>query len=462
MKKKIYPILAAGVSLLLFQQCRERFLDVKPSTSLIVPASLEDIENLLDNEAEINQSGGLGQLSADEYYYINKAEWEAETSPSARNAYTWAADLYEGEEFIRDWNTPYTSIFYANSALETLTDMPPGERDSSYGKYLRGRALFIRAFAHFDLVKNFCTAYNPATADTDLGIPIRMSAGVDNIASRSNLNDSYQAILSDLEEALEYLPSQFDAEKRNRPSKLACLALLARIYHYMGNYDLAEKHADACLALYSKLIDYNTVDIERVNPFTRTNDEVIISASQVIGLFSTVSGAFNTSISIDTTLLALYEPDDLRLQAFYGTRADGYTYKKPGYNDGNYPFTGLATDEMYLIKAECQARRGVAAESMETLNSLLRHRYKAGTYTEQHTDNAGEALNIILGERRKELVWRGIRWMDLKRLNAEGAGISLKRILDGNTYELPANSPLWVFPIPDTEITLSGITQNHR
>src|SRR5690606_5260396 len=142
--------------------------------------------------------------------------------------------------------------------------------------------------------KNFCTGYNPATADTDLGIPIRMSAGVDNMASRSNLNDSYQAILNDLEEALEYLPSQFDTEKRNRPSKPACLALLARIYHYMGNYDLAEKHADACLALYSKLIDYNTVDIERVNPFTRTNDEVIISASQVIGLFSTVSGAFNT------------------------------------------------------------------------------------------------------------------------------------------------------------------------
>jgi len=462
MKKKIYPLLAAGISLLLFQQCSERFLDAKPSTSLIVPASLEDIENLLDNEAEINQSGGLGQLSADEYYYINKAEWESIFSPSARNAYTWAADLYEGEEFIRDWNTPYTSIFYANSALETLAGMPSGERDSGYGKYLRGRALFIRAFAHFDLVKNFCTAYNPTTVDTDLGIPIRLNAGMDNIAGRSSLSESYNVIINDLEEALEYLPPQFDIEKRNRPSKPACLALLARIYHYMGKYDLAEEQVNACLALYNKLIDYNTVDVERVNPFTRTNDEVIVSISQVIGLFSTVSSMTNTSISIDTVLLALYEPDDLRLQAFYGTRADGYTYKKPGYNDGNYPFTGLATDEMYLIKAECQARRGAAAESMETLNSLLRHRYKTGTYTEQHTDNAREALNSVLEERRKELVWRGIRWMDLKRLNAEGADISLKRILDGNTYELPANSPRWVLPIPDTEITLSGITQNPR
>lgn len=463
MKKKIYTTLMAGVSLLLFQHCSDRFLDVKPSTSLIVPTSLEDIENLLDNEAEINQSGGLGQLSADEYYYTNKMHWEAVSSPSARNAYIWVADLYEGEELIRDWNIPYTSIFYANSALETLADMPAADRDSAYGKYLRGRALFTRAFAHFDLVKNFCVAYSPATADTDLGIPIRLSAGMDNIAGRSSLSDSYNAILDDLREALEYLPSRFDVEKRNRPSGVACLALLARIYHHMGRYNLAEEHANACLDLYGQLIDYNAVDVARVNPFTRTNDEVILSVSQVIGLFSTVSSATsNAGISVDTVLLALYEPDDLRLQAFYGKRADGYTYKKPGYNDGNYPFTGLATDELYLIKAECLARRGAAAESMKTLNHLLRHRYKTGSYTQRHIVNAAEALEIVLKERRKELVWRGIRWMDLKRLNAEGAGISLKRLMDGNSYELPANSPRWVFPIPDAEINLSGITQNPR
>src|SRR5690606_2366481 len=400
MNKKIFLILAACASCLLFEQCSERFLDVKPSTSLIVPASLEDIENLLDNEAEINQSGGLGQLSADEYFYIDKAQWESILSPSARNAYIWADDLYEGEEFIRDWNTPYTSIFYANSAIEVLTDMSSEERNSNYGRELYGRALFIRAFAHFDLVKNFCAAYNPMTANTDLGIPIKSNAGMDNIVKRSSMADSYRFIINDIEEALELLPEQFDIEKRNRPSKPACLALLARIYHYMGKYDLAEKYSSACLELYDQLNDYNSVDVEQINPFTRTNDEVIISVSQVIGLFPTVTGVFNTSISIDTTLLALYDKEDLRWQAFYGTRADGFTYKKPGYNDGNYPFTGLATDEIYLIKAECLARRGAIEESLETVNTLLRHRYKTGTYIERQANSSEEALHIVLEERR--------------------------------------------------------------
>ncbi|MNT38972.1 hypothetical protein D3C71_1410060 [compost metagenome] len=63
-----------------------------------------------------------------------------------------------------------------------------------------------------------------------------------------------------------------------------------------------------------------------------------------------------------------------------------------------------------------------------------------------------DALNKVLIERRKELVWRaGLRWDDIRRLNKEGANISLSRKLGNETYVLKAGSPQFAFPIPTNE-----------
>jgi hypothetical protein len=63
-----------------------------------------------------------------------------------------------------------------------------------------------------------------------------------------------------------------------------------------------------------------------------------------------------------------------------------------------------------------------------------------------------EALKKVLIERRKELVWRaGLRWDDIRRLNKEGANISLRRKLGNETYVLKAGSPQFAFPIPINE-----------
>ena len=129
---------------------------------------------------------------------------------------------------------------------------------------------------------------------------------------------------------------------------------------------------------------------------------------------------------------------------------------------GLYAFTGLATDEVYLIKAECAARRNDVTTAMNYLNNLLVTKWKTGTFVPYTATSSQDALNEILTERRKELVWRAIRWVDIKRLNKEGANITLTRILNGQTYTLPPNSPLYEMPIPSDEISLSGIQQNPR
>ncbi|MET0573451.1 MAG: RagB/SusD family nutrient uptake outer membrane protein, partial [Pedobacter agri] len=89
-------------------------------------------------------------------------------------------------------------------------------------------------------------------------------------------------------------------------------------------------------------------------------------------------------------------------------------------------------------------------------------RFKTGTYRPVVRTDAESALQVVLDERRKELVMRGLRWMDLKRLNAEGANILVSRSFNGQTVSLLPNDSRYALPIPEDIIQLSGIPQNER
>jgi hypothetical protein len=99
---------------------------------------------------------------------------------------------------------------------------------------------------------------------------------------------------------------------------------------------------------------------------------------------------------------------------------------------------------------------------MTDLNTLLRKRWKSGTFADRTASSDADALNLILIERRKELVFRGLRWSDLRRLNLDGANITLTRKISGINYTLSPNDSRWVFLIPAQEINQSGIPQNPR
>jgi hypothetical protein len=87
---------------------------------------------------------------------------------------------------------------------------------------------------------------------------------------------------------------------------------------------------------------------------------------------------------------------------------------------------------------------------MTDLNRLLQTRWRIGTFTPLTSTDAGDALQQILHERRKELLFRGIRWTDLRRLDKDPqTATTLTRIVNGITYTLPPNDPRWVLPIPD-------------
>lgn len=97
------------------------------------------------------------------------------------------------------------------------------------------------------------------------------------------------------------------------------------------------------------------------------------------------------------------------------------------------------------------------------LNELLVTRYESGSFTPLTASGAEQTLELILQERRKELVLRAIRWTDLRRLNLEPATANtLYRNLNGTLYSLEPNSPNYTLPIADDVIQLSTIPQNIR
>lgn len=435
----------AFVVLLLLTSVKCKKLDVRPNSSIIMPRTVSDFERLLEHEA-VTSTPALPQLGADEYFIRDYDTWQALYDATARNAYIWSDDVYGGEMPIIDWNTPYQGVFYCNSVLDHISILDEfNERNR-----LEGWALFARAYLFHSLATTFANAYDSATAKTEPGIPLKLSSNIDNTESRSTLEQTYSQIIQDALKAAELLPNERPLTSKNHPSKAAAYALLARVYLNMRDYENSHYYVDKALKSYNQLNDYNALDSLSEFPFNYTNEEVIYLSRQVPAYSTSSFGTRATTYGVHPGVLSLYDSNDLRLYVYFIRNAVGNYCVKPIKILTGRPFTGLAVDELYLIKAECLARGNNDSGALGYLNQLLATRMKANTF-EPINREGGDVLDLVLLERRKALVWRGLRWVDLKRLNKEGAAITLTRELNGVIYKLPPNDPRWIFPIPYEE-----------
>lgn len=438
------------------------FLDKKPNTNIVIPSSVADMIQLLDNQNIFrSNSVSMGIMSGDEYCYPSIDVYNALTTKTEKNCYIWNQDIYNGEIAIPDWNQPYQSIYYCNAVLEQWDKLSTEQKSSVPGQFVRGAALFFRGFSYYNLVSVFSPAYDESKKTTDLGVPLKESANINEIKQRATLGDTYSQVLSDLTSSIGYFSNTFPAQNRNRPSKAAAYALLARVCLSMRNYASAAKYADSSLSCYNKLIDYNTLDTTARYPLTIYNDELILLNATAFYYGAVLTGSASL-VNIDSNLISLFDNNDLRKPVFFRNETGAFIPKTVYAGSGSYPFTGLAVDEVYLVKAESDVRTGRLNDAITTMNTLLAKRYKTGTFKPFTQQPADQLLRSILLERRKELVWRGTRWTDLKRLNKEGANITLKRVLDGKTFTLSPNDPKYVMPIPTDEIAISNIQQNIR
>lgn len=439
---------------LLLGSCNKDFMDEKPDRRAVVPSSLEDCQAMADYTDVMNAfMPSLGEVGSDDYY-VTYSTWNALTNTSNKNGYLWAGEIFEGST-SPDWNNRYQQIFYANNILEVLDRMEE-VADIVWYNSLKGTALFFRAFAHYQLAQVFSKPYIHKGDNSALGIPLRLTSDLNVKSLQSTVAETYRQIIVDLEGAMELLPNK--SELKTQPNRAAASALLARIYLAMQDYLLAEKYAEQVLVLENySLMDYAELPVASAYPIARDNAEVIFH--------STLAGTpilANTRHVVDSALFELYADTDMRKTVFFRKTSSQNRFRGSYAGSATY-FNGLSLNEIYLISAECKIRQGSVNEGLMRLNTLLTKRYKEHTFVPLAGLDMEDALEVVLKERRKELLFRGLRWTDLRRLNLDPTTAhTLKRELDGKIYTIEPNSPNYVYPFPDNVIQLAGLIQNER
>lgn len=429
-----------------------KFLDKKANQNLSTPSTLDDLLLLIDDYLTMNRGyPEAGEESADNYYLLDDG-W-GYTVEQTQNLYLW--QKYDKMGSI--WYYPYQAIMQANVILEALPVIDVQQSEEERAIEIKGMALFIRAYNHFSLSQIFIPVYDKQTALNSLGLPLKMSADMNEKVERSSVQKTYDFIISDVKRAIPMLPVV--PVKKYRPSLPAAYGLLSRIYLSMQEYALAGLYADSCLKLYSTLLDYNNVDATSDGPFAQFNDEVIYDSESYYP-----DAFYQPDARVDSNLYRSFEPGDIRREAFFKPVGDGSYNFKGNYTNLPYEptmFTGIATDELYLTRAEASARQGDSLKALNDLNYLLSKRYNTSVYHPYTLPISGGILKLILRERRKELMFRGLRWTDLRRLNKEPQfADTLYRFINNKMYELLPGSDRYTLQIERSSVLISGIEQN--
>lgn len=442
---------------LTFISCKKEtsWLNKKPNKALIVPTTLQDFQMLLDDFSTMNSfSPYMASGAVEDYLVTSDGAWSS-ASVIERNNYIWADNIYEATLNVDDWNSSYKAILNTNVVLDGLNVFKPSSSQLVNFNQIKGSALFFRSLYFYDLVEMFAKPYDQVTASTDLGIPLRLSSIVGDKVGRSSVKATYEQIIKDLLVADELLPNMPLAI--SRPSKVAVKGLLARVYLAMEDYNAAFKYSNEALNLYNALMDYNSLSTSSTTPIIRGNIENIFYRYQAI------STILLSSAKIDNEFYNSFHDDDLRKTIFFNKTPTNILFKGSYSGNSTFRFSGIATDELYLIRAESSARIGNVTDAMSDLNTLLIKRFKIGKFSPVTSMNATDAITKIIDEKRKELIYRGTRWFDLRRLNKDSKyAITIIRVVNGQTYTLNPKSSKYIYLIPENEIQRSGMEQNIR
>ncbi len=439
MKKYITRFLY-GVLLLSSTSCRD-YLEEKPVKDILVPSTLEDVRTLLDYYPGLNTNSLATFLISDDWE-ITSQKWNV-LNPWEQNAYLWQKDVYEPTQRSGDYNRIHLKVFYSNISLDVL-DKLEGHSGTEFS-HLKGEALALRGRALFELAELFLPGAKSNLIDR-IKVPVNLKSDINATLARLGISEVLGMVKQDMEMAFALLPEK--QLYKTRPDKAAVKAFLARVYLYEENWEEASSAAAYVVAHAEELVDYNELDASLAYPFTLFNKETV---------FYSVTSSFSVTASpesfINPELYQLYGENDRRKDLFFRLDNGGNPLYKGSLTGNLELFTGISLPEMYLTAAEGAIRAGDVGEGVAYLNVLGANRYE--DFRQWEDLSAEEALEVVLLERRKEQVFRGTRWLDMKRFWYLSPGLIVEREINGKLYSL-ASEEQYIWQVPPYEIELEG------
>ena len=368
-----------------------------------------------------------GDVKADDMQYYNQG--------NSMSVYSYGY-TFNTENAGGCWVPAYYLIKCANVIIETeVTDAANHTADIDD---IKGQAYFMRALAHFDLMRNYGEYWDTSSI---WGVPIidRVIPGgelMSNNPKRNTVAEVYSQIVKDLEE--NAIPMMKDAKaEAGFVDRWAAKALLCRVYLYMGDDESLGK----CVSLADDIIKNSPYKLWTNSEYVeawkkRGNSENLFEIVNTgidnlyrdgIGyIMNEKGGGYGYSDVISTIqLYNLYDDNDVR-KGLFATPAenpDGYhiflkkypgtepAAGRPGENDvvtASIPV--LRMSEVYLNGAEAAVKLG-RSEGDAWLTAIAQRANPNAPAV------SGANLERVLFERRLELCGEGHRFYDAIRNN---------------------------------------------
>jgi len=356
------------------------------------------------------------------------------------------------------WYISYKIISDVNTVIEAAEKV---SNPDDATKQLLGECYFLRAFAHFNLSKYYALPYALGAASD--GVILRMSTNDAALKARSTVQQVYQAVIADAVKGADLMVQGRGVQYASRE---AAWALLSRVYLYEGNNDstiyYASKVINSGKFTLSTASDYpNLFANAAASPetifciaFTQTEDYGKFGsiASMIYSDGNSGWGEEYASTSLRDSMSN--HPEDVRWSYIVPLKDNnGVVQKKNGieiYYITKFSFQGgsptlsspimFRVAEMYLNRAEAEAKAGQAGAALDDLDAIRTNRGLSSSLYNGAVPAGYTALDLVLNERRIELAFEGHRVFDVYRNN-----LDLNRTYWG--YHLPG--------LKETDIDLS-------
>ncbi len=330
------------------------------------------------------------------------------------------------------WYISYKIINTANTVIEAVEQQ--GEINSETEQLL-GECYFLRALAHFNLVRLFAKPY---THDPGApGIVLRLSLDDPTAKERATVAEVYQSVIADAERGASLMNSPRGPQYA---SKEAAWALLSRVYLYMEDHEHTIQYADQVInsgrftlttsGTYPSLFANAVSGSETIFcvAFTSVDDYGRGSIASMV--YSDGNSGWGEEFA-SSSLRALMEdtPEDVRWSYIEAStdesgavrRLNGipiHYIRKFSYQDGNPNLSSpimFRLAELYLNRAEAKARSNRGSEALDDLDIIRANRGLADHLYAGQAPNGMSVLEAVWQERRIELAFEGHRVFDIYR-----------------------------------------------
>lgn len=448
MKKFKNTLVVALMSVGLVLGSCEDFLDLKPQGELLKDDALkteEDVRMLLNSSYTAlfsgNFLGGRTQIVSE---LLTENILGTALDGDWAVIYNRATSIFEGV-VGGTYSEPYLVVYRVNNVLENLDLV----QDQNLRNTIEGEAKFIRALAHFEVVRLFAQPYGFTPDNSHLGIPIKTQSKPQG-ATRATVKQVYDFIVQELIEAEQLLPTSINTEYDPwgaYPTKWAAKALLARVYFQMNSFSNAYQQANDVIT--SSPFTFNSSTEEFITRYSlfgtseATFKSVAVSQKfvkdtvdgggnpiQIITYsYSNRASGFTGNMKSDVSvpymkltqnayLFGTSDPSDFRATAWYNQK-DGFNVITKFNGNDNLCAPYITITELKLIRAEAAAETGSnITVAQQDIQDIFDRAYGVGARVAPSTANG-----IILearNQRRLEFIFEGLRGQDLKRIGALG------------------------------------------